>query len=64
MNWRGICFDSESNISVLNQGNEPIIRLRFWFCFKAWLHSSFLQLEWVPVFVFRFLRRGLDADEP
>ena len=58
--------ESESNVSVLNRGNEPIIRIRFGFVFKLGCVPpvSKLVLGWVPVLFFGFLRMGVHADEP
>ena len=58
--------ESESNVSVLKQGNKPIIHLRFGFVLKLGCVNpvSTIGRGMGPRFVFRFLKRGPDTDEP
>ena len=58
--------DSEFNISILNQGKEAIIRLRFGFVLKLDCVTpvSTIGMGKGSRFCFWLLKRGLDADEP
>jgi hypothetical protein len=57
--------DSESNVSLLIKGSEPIIRLRFGFILKLGYVPpvSTIGKRMGSRFCFRFLRMGLDASE-
>ena len=56
--------DSKSNVSVLNQGNEPVIRSRFCFVLKPGCETlvSTIGMGMGSHFVFHFLRRDLAED--